>query len=122
MTDERFYTFTIKASMDIFKGNKDLLDQNFRLFLSIVGGTSKSVVYEDLGTRNVHIHALITCPYIKDKSRVAKMLRGWSIHSDIIKCTELHLVKYIWFNYTHKLIRGVSDSDRIHECFGNMFL
>lgn len=118
----RLYTFTMKACMDCFKGNKELLKLNFTAYLSAIGGTQEQLVFEDEGKRNIHLHALIRCPYIKDKSHYAKLFKGWSTHCEIIKAKDEDMSKYIWFNYINKYVANISDSDRIYECFGNMFI
>lgn len=120
--EERFYCFTLKASANNYKGNKKLLDEQFELYLDMVGGIADDVVYECEGTSNVHLHALIRCPYIKNKVTLAKKLYGFSPYSEIIRKDELAMIKYIWFNYTHKNVKTISDSSRYTECFGNMFI
>lgn len=120
--EQRFYTFTLKATKEENKGNLPLLEHTFTRYLNAIGGIFKHYTIEDKGTSNVHLHALIQCPHIKDKGKISKMFYGWSPHSEIIRKKDEDIVPYIWFNYINKLARNISDSTRFESCFGNAFI
>lgn len=112
------YTYTIKPSKNEFKGNQELLLQNFRTYLALVNGTVIRKVFEDVGTNNVHIHAIINCPVIKNKLWAASKFYGYHIKADYIRFKEEDQVNAIWNLYIHK---SLSDSQKYYLTYGNMF-
>lgn len=118
-TYKRFYTFTMKASLKSNKGSLELLKEMFNNFLNEVHGTSKYHEIEDRTNDNVHIHAMIHCPLIKDKRAIAKMFIGWSMHYEIVLYRDYDNIEEIWKRY---ILKNTGDSVRYEKLYGNMFI
>lgn len=116
---KRFYTFTMKASLKSNKGSIELLKEMFNNFLNEVQGTCKYHEFEDKSSDNVHIHAMIHCPLIKDKKSLNKMFPGWSVHYDIVLYRDYDNIEEIWKKY---ILKSVGDSTRFEKLYGNVFL
>lgn len=114
----RLYTFTIKGSFKHFKGSFILLYNAFLTYCKLVSYNSFKYVVEDEDTNNIHIHALIECPFIKDKNIIAKKLFGWSTKADIVRFNSTQDIEAIWNMYINKQF---SDSDKFEKTYGNCF-
>lgn len=116
---KRRYTVTFKASQMDYKGRIELLKAKFHDFLKEVQGNTEEFVIEDRNNNNCHIHALVHCPLIKDKTALAKLFKGWHIHQKIVCYKDYDNIVDIWNKYTRK---ELSDSIKYEQLFGNAFL
>lgn len=113
----RKYTVTIKPVSKVTKGNFDLLKDIYEEFLTIVGGSNNYLTFEMKGTESVHLHAIISCPLIKDKRAITKQLKGYHLNTQIILYRDYDDIEDIWLKYTNK---EVSDADRYTLLYGCM--
>lgn len=118
----RVYTLTIKPTYTPFKNNAKLLLEALLKYNKVVKTNSFKFVYEGKHNNNLHIHALIECPYIQNKKQVSEVLFGFHLHSKIIRKEDMNdnAINNIWHFYTSKEM--TSDSERYHHLYGNMFI
>lgn len=113
---DRFYTFTLKPTLKSYKGNMTKLNEAFSEVLGILGAQVEHKVYEKVGTDQLHLHALLECPYIPNKMILKKYLLGYHTHLEIVRHGKD--VEQIWKLYTAK---ERSDAEQYTEAYGNMF-
>lgn len=113
----RKYTVTLKPVAKDLKGDKEALLKAFNRFLGLVGGQNNHLSVEHAGKPSVHLHALISCETIKDKTHVSKQLVGYRLHTQIILYKDYDNIEDIWLKYTNK---EKSDADRYTLLYGCM--
>lgn len=120
MTEEenRFYTLTLKPSLSLYKGDMQELEKAYQQLLDIVGGLTIDKSIEKVGSDACHVHAMISCPYIKNKNMIKEYLLGYHYYLNIVRKNATQNVHEIWTQYIRK---ERNDSDRFTEVFGNMF-
>jgi len=116
MVNLRRYTLTLKPTKKEYKNDIQLLSDTFDLYLTMVVGSVVYLNIEDRDTDNMHLHALIKCPLIKDKRNISSKLSGWHIKSDLIKVSDECKTHDIWLNYINK---SISDSCRFNKLYGD---
>lgn len=115
---KRYYTLTLKPSLRAFMGDRKALNDAYIDLLLIVGGETEKIKIEKMGTQGEHIHALIRCPFINNKSTVSKMLIGFHTHMEVIRKNREDEIPQIWALYINK---EQSDSTKYHSAYGDMF-
>jgi hypothetical protein len=106
----------MKPTLRSYKGDIKLLEQNYGEVLTILGGTTEHKVYEKRGTDKLHIHALISCPYIQHKEILSKYIMGYHYHLEIVRKNKN--VEEVWLAYLGK---ERSEAEKFHFVYGNMF-
>lgn len=114
----RKYTFTIKPSYNQYKGNLERLLKNFLEYLGRINTLQYQFSIEYEGTDNVHIHALIECPIIKDKARAAHYAFGYHVQANLIRTKDEDNIVALYKLY---MLKEKSDSERIYSVYGNLF-
>lgn len=114
----RHYTITIKPTLNSLKGDMTALGRAYLDVLNYVNGETVEQSIEKQGTKSCHIHAMIRCPFIKDKTAVSHQVVGYHIHLRIVRKNSLHTVQETWVRYINK---EKNDSERFNLVFGNMF-
>lgn len=114
---ERYYTLTIKPTAKWARGDRIELFMALNLIENILDAFTIFSECEKEGTPALHLHALIRCPYIKDKTIIRQNLYGYHTHLDIVRKGKD--IEDIWKLYINK---EVSDSERYHKVYGNMFI
>lgn len=120
--DNRWYTYTIKPCKTEYKGDSKSLHDKFIESTVLMDTISFEYVVEKRGTLNEHIHALIQVEkYIPNKMIISKDKRfyGYSIKFDIIRKEYEDDIMNI---YTLYMKKEMSDSERIENQYGNLFL
>lgn len=118
MSELRCYLLTMKASFSQYKGDEEMLMRQFLLYLARIATEKYEYNVEDEGTNNVHIHAIVYCPYIADKARQAKKSFGYRIFNVLQrKGTEEKAVT----QYQLYINKEKSDSEKIYKIYGNLF-
>lgn len=113
----RKYTLTLKPVLKKYKNDKPSLIDAFDLLLITINANNNHCVFEKEGTDSLHLHAIISCPLIKDKRSLTKILKGYHLHTEIIRYKDYDNIEDVWKRYIHK---EESDSDRYTLLYGCM--
>lgn len=117
----RYYTLTVKACKNSFKGDQQLLTGKFMEVLKDMEAIGYEYTVEHIGLPTEHFHALVLAKqYIPNKMNIYKQAKyyGFSVKMDIVRKEFQDDIVDLWLRYINK---DISDSERYYKLYGNMF-